>query len=236
MKPNRLFSIQILVLLACFIAWPASGDSRIPIDQVPMYGGMDRSAVPELKSGDESFISSVVAEFGSREKASNAWVNRGFTLYQQDDLVGAMRRFNQAWLLNPDNPEVYWGFASVLTDQQKYCAALKMVETAETKGALQPGFLPDAALVYTGCAIEDKTLEPAVRKKYLSRSDELFSQALASPAVRKEYTLFHWARAMYGREDYVGAWEKVAQFRKETGKEFDARFIRNLSQKMAEPK
>jgi len=96
MKLNRFFSIQILVLLACLIAWPAFAESRIPIDQVPMYGGMDRSAVPELKSGDESFISSVVAEFGSREKASNAWVNRGFTLYQQDDLAGAMRRFNQA--------------------------------------------------------------------------------------------------------------------------------------------
>ncbi len=147
-----------------------------------------------------------------------------------------MRRFNQAWLLNSENPEVYWGFASVLTDQQKYCSALKMVETVETKGALQPSFLPDAALIYTGCAIEDKILEPTVRKKYLSHSDELFSQALASPAVRKKYTLFHWVQAMYGRENYVEAWKKVAQFRKETGKEFDAHFIRNLSQKMVEPK
>jgi tetratricopeptide (TPR) repeat protein len=236
MKLNRPSLIPILVLLASFAAWPVFGESRIPIDQVPMYGGMDRNAVPELKSGDENFISSVVAEFGTREKASSAWVNRGFTLYQQDDLAGAMRRFNQAWLLNPSNPEVYWGFASILTDQQKFCEALKMVKTAETKGALQPGFLPDAALVYTGCAIEDKSLDPAVREAYLSRSDELFSQAFESPAVRKEYTLFHWARAMYGREDYSGAWEKVAQFRKETGKDIDPRFIRSLSQKMAEPK
>jgi hypothetical protein len=48
----------------------------IPIDQVPMYGGMDHNAVPELKLGDESFISSVVAEFGSREKVSIAWLQR----------------------------------------------------------------------------------------------------------------------------------------------------------------
>lgn len=162
MKLNRLFLIQMLVLLVSLNVWPAFGESRIPIDQMPMYGGMDRTVVPELKSGDESFISSVVAEFGSREKASIAWVNRGFILYQQNDLVGAMRRFNQARLLDPENSEVYWGFAAVLTDQQKYCSALKMVETVETKGALQPSFLPDAALIYTGCAIEDKTLEPTV--------------------------------------------------------------------------
>ena len=51
-----------------------------------------------------AFIEGVTKEFGSREKASTAWVNRGFTLYQQDDLVGAMRRFNSSampvrWIL-----------------------------------------------------------------------------------------------------------------------------------------
>ena len=236
MKLNCLFTIRVLAVLASVGAWPAFAEPRIPIDQVPMYGGMDRNAISELRTGDENFVASVVAEFGSREKASSAWVNRGFTLYQQDDLAGAMRRFNQAWLLNPNNPEVYWGFASVLTDQQKFCKALKMVETAESKGFLQPGFLPDAGLIYTGCSIEDKALDPVVRKKYLDRSEELFSQAFASPAVKKEYTLFHWARAMYGRGDYVGAWDKVAQYRKEAGKEFDPRFIRSLSQKMPEPR
>ena len=237
--PRMTTNHRIVLLIATFLLSFSTllrAEGQIPIDQVPMYGGMDRSAIPELKAGDEKLITDTTSSYGTREKASAAFVNNGFSFYQRDDLANAMRRFNQAWLLNPNNPEVYWGFASVLTDKQKFCEALRMVETAESKGTLQPGFLPDAGLIFTGCAIEDKTLDPAVRKRYLSRSDELFSQALATPGVRKEYTLFHWARAMYGREDYVGAWDKVAQFRKETDKEFDPRFIRTLSQKLAEPK
>ncbi len=233
---HSILAACLVGLFVCALVLPSFGQTNIPIDQIPMYGGMDRSQNLILKTGDEKFISGVVAEFGSREEASVAWVNRGFTLYQQDDLAGAMRRFNQAWLLNPDNPEVYWGFASVLTDKEKFCEALQMVELGQSKGQLQPGFLPDAALIYTGCAIENKGAAPALRDRYLSRSDELFAQAFASPSVQKEYTLFHWARAMYGRGDYAGAWDKVALFKKETGKEFDARFIRILSQKMPEPK
>lgn len=236
MKLIPFAQIAIVVFLTSGITSPAFCESRIPIDQVPMYGGMDRNAIPELKVGDENFISAVVAEFGSREKASGAFVNRGFTRYQQNDLAGAMRRFNQAWLLNPDNPEIYWGFAAIYSDQEKFCEAVAMDELAESKGTLQPAFLPDAAVNYTGCAVVNKDLAPERRSEYLRRSDELFAQAFASPAVRKEYTLFHWARAMYGRQDYIGAWEKVAQFREETGKEFDSRFLRVLSQKMAEPK
>lgn len=233
---NRKNIIRAILVAVSFVAISATAQSNIPIDQLPMYGGMDRSQVPALKEGDEKFISSVVAEFGSREKASMAWTNRGFTLYQQDDLAGAMRRFNQAWLLDANNGEVYWGFASILTDRNKYCEALRMVELAQTKGELQPGFVPDAALIYTGCAVEDKSFAPELKQKYLARSDELFAQALASNKVRKEYVLHHWARAMYGRGDYAGAWAKVAQYRQETGKDIDPRFVRNLSQKMAEPK
>lgn len=223
-----VFSASIALSASCLA-------QQVPIDQVPMYGGMDRTQVPELKAGDEKFIADVTTKFGSREAAGRAWVEQGFKFYYQDNLVLAMRRFNQAWLLDPNYPEVYWGFAVVLTDKEKYCEALKMVELSQSKGSLQPGFLPDAALIYTGCAIENKDNQE-LRERYLTRSDELFSQALASPAVRKEYTLFHWARAMYGRGDYAGAWEKVASFKKETGKDFDPRFLKALSQKMPEPK
>src|SRR2546423_2550994 len=86
------------VLVACALVGCSSGPTTpggIPIDQVPMYGGMDRSAYPELKAGDEKLIQDASTAFGSREKASTAWVDQGFRFYQRDDLAMAMRRFNQ---------------------------------------------------------------------------------------------------------------------------------------------
>ena len=233
---SRTFRASIVFALIGLCAC-AGGPSRgLPIDQVPMYGGMDRSAYLELKIGDEKLIADTVTHYGSRRKASMAFVNTGFTYYKSDDLANAMRRFNQAWLLDPDNPEVYWGFASVLYDRQKFCQGLNMVELGLAKGPIQPGFLPDAALLYTGCGRENTALSEQARSVYYARSDELFERALHDSTVSKEYTLHHWARAMYARERYDAAWAKVAEYRRVTGKEFPSEFLANLRRKMPEPR
>lgn len=111
----------VLLLTACQVVPQARQQTRM--DEVPMYAGIDRSQISELRTADEKFISDITAQFGSRAKASSIWVNQGFRFYQQDNLGMAMRRFNQAWLLNPENPKVYAGFGTVLHDQGKYCEA-----------------------------------------------------------------------------------------------------------------
>ncbi len=56
----------------------------------------------------------------SHEKTS-AWekLNAG-------DSTTAMKRFNQAWLLDPSNPQVFKGFAAVLRKQGKSQDAERM--------------------------------------------------------------------------------------------------------------
>ncbi len=44
-------------------------------------------------------ILSTTTAFGSREAASDAFARGARQLYEQDDLAAAMRRFNEAWLL-----------------------------------------------------------------------------------------------------------------------------------------
>lgn len=75
-----------------------------------MYGGMDKTTIPVLKAVDEKFITDTTNHYGTREKASAALVNNGFEYCQRNDLANAIRRFNQAWLLDPKNPEVYVGY------------------------------------------------------------------------------------------------------------------------------
>lgn len=228
---------HLLLAIGCAgLQTPSPPPSSTRIDEAPMYGGMDRSKVPELKAGDDKFIKDVTAQYGSRERASRVWVNQGFAFYEQDKLGMAMRRFNQAWLLDPTNSEVYWGFAAVLQDQEKYCEALSMTERAFSSGPIQDGFLPDAALIYTGCAVTSSTVSAEVKTAYLKRSDDLFAQANGSPAVTKDYLLFNWARAMYGRGDYAAAWTKVEEYEKVTGKPFNPTFVKNLTAKQPRPR
>ena len=191
---SRPVAILATVLyMALSISLRAEG--QIPIDQVPMYGGMDRSAIPELKAGDEKLIADTTSQFGTRQKASAAFVNNGFAYYQRDDLANAMRRFNQAWLLDPSNPEVFAGFGSVLHDQGKNCEAMQMMEKAL---ALNPpkfqGIYPDAARMITLCAVSDKGLTAEAKIKLFERSESLYKKA-EEIEPNKAYLYGSWATA-----------------------------------------
>ncbi|MFZ5563836.1 MAG: tetratricopeptide repeat protein [Thermodesulfobacteriota bacterium] len=207
-----------------------------PIDQIPMYGGMNRQEIPELKIADQRFISDVSEGFnGDLKKAASYWIDIGFEYYKKNDLANAMRRFNQAWLLDAENPEVYWGFSSVLSDKQDFCEARKMADIALSKGLSKNGFLADAAIIYTGCALTNLRLSGEEKNGYLKQSEELFLRAYQQDE-NKGYVLVHWARARYAQGDYAGAWEKVKEQRKAGGTAPTEMFLSNLKQKMSEPK
>jgi hypothetical protein len=145
----------IVILIVAMAAGCATGGGPVPrgkeADQVPMYGGMDRQSVPQLKKADDEFIVGTTKAFGSREKASEAFVDQGIRFYQADNYDYAMRRFNQAWLLNPENPNVFWGFGMVLHDEGKVCDAKEMMDRAIELNLSKPIAVADAARIYTLC-------------------------------------------------------------------------------------
>lgn len=221
-----------LALTSCAGGPPTSG--AVPIDQVPMYGGMNRASYPELKAADDTFIQGTTQAFGSREAASQAFVSRGFDLYTKDDLPGAMRRFNQAWLLNPANPESFWGFGSVLNDRGEYCESMKMMNQAiELKMPAAKGFLADAAFITTRCALTDQALSTEGRNRLLGKSEELFRRSEQDDPNRA-YVYGTWARAYYAQDRYQDAWAMVAKQRSAGGSPSD-RFLSLLKSKMPEP-
>ena len=96
----KIISISIFLLFSPYVL------SKTRIDLIPMYGGMDRSKHEKLKEADEKLIRDTTKHYGSREKASKAFVNAAFNYYNQNDNERAIARFNQAWVINPENPQV----------------------------------------------------------------------------------------------------------------------------------
>jgi tetratricopeptide (TPR) repeat protein len=226
--PSTLIGLS--VICAALISFAAVAQ---PIDQVPMYGGMDRSAQPALKAADEKLIEGTTKHYGSRENASAAFVNNGFAYYNRDDLINAMRRFNQAWLLDPNNPQAYWGFGAVLHDQGKNCEAMKFFEKALSFGRFINGMYPDAARVISLCAVSDKSLSSDDRTRLVDRADALYADA-AERDQNKGYVYASWATAYYWRGQYAEAWHMVKRAR-ETGGGLPDQFMSLLRAKMAEP-
>ncbi len=88
----------------------ASGEG--PSNLLPMYGNAEK---PEAwKKADQDLIQAALDAGYSRESAAIKAVRRGWEFFAAGTHDDAMRRFNQAWLLDPNNGDAYHGFA-VLT-------------------------------------------------------------------------------------------------------------------------
>jgi hypothetical protein len=235
MKHHYIISLFALLLAGCVAV---QNDPRLRlIDQVPMYGGMDRQSVPELKKADDAFIQSVSSAFGGRESAAKRWVVQAFAFYNHDDLDMAMRRFNQAWLLDPKNPEVYWGFGAVLHDRGLAFGAYDMEMRAYNLGFRDVSFLADLGRVSalrTADAKDAKVLSPEQRTAFIAESESYYVEASKS-GEKLGYIYDSWSSAKYWAGDYAGAWEKVKMARA-NGAPTNGRFLAMLTQKMPEPK
>jgi len=239
MPPRSLPSLcaGALLALACLQAAPARSQDRL--DELPMYGGPEsfqrsRSEDPALKAADEQLIAGASARWGSRAQAALAWLQQGYAFYGRGQLGLAMRRFNQAWLLDAANPEVYAGYAAVLHDQDKMCDAMRMMDKVMSmNGPARPGFLPDAARVTTLCAVGDAGMAADARTALYRRAEALYRQA-EQTEPDKGYVYYSWATADFWRGDYEGAWRMVARARSH-GAAPNAKFLAMLAAKMPEP-
>ena len=79
---------------------------------LPKYGGKTRT--DEEAESDKKFVEKVLnmEQFnGDRRSASNHMIDLGFNYLYRGDHHTAMYRFNQAYLLDSSNVDIYWGFS-----------------------------------------------------------------------------------------------------------------------------
>lgn len=100
----------IIAFCICFFcpkAWAQCDNLK------PMYG--DKCVkTGSLKKSDAKFIKSELKRYGTPDSASNVYVAMGWSHFYRKDPETAMKRFNQAWLLDRENPNVYFGFGHLI--------------------------------------------------------------------------------------------------------------------------
>jgi Tfp pilus assembly protein PilF len=82
-----------------------------PINEQPFFGFSAKS--PEDKAGDEKFVDAIIGATGSREKAFEETTKRAWIAIQAGKVREAAVRFNQAFLISPEQSTVYHGFAVI---------------------------------------------------------------------------------------------------------------------------
>lgn len=131
MKYFRFCFYFLLLVLFSWHGFCANND-KVPQNELPMYGGVPRT--PAEKAADEKFVQDVTREFGSKEAAFENGFELGWAYYAKRDYVKAMYRFNQCWLLNPDDVRLNNAFGVVMAARGDLKSAVSWFQKGADKG------------------------------------------------------------------------------------------------------
>lgn len=195
---------------------------------LPKYGNLPKANWQ--KKADAVFIAGMDEEYhGDRQKASSDMSARGWQYLAQGDLETAMRRFNQAWLLNPKNGVALWGMAAIEASWGKLDDSLKLFAEAETFVGSNLNFSVDYAKAVSMAGVERK--DDALLKDAFHRFESIYQKA-----PQDTRNLQNWAIALFGLGRYAEAWEKVKLAEATPDKQqLDPRFVADLEARMPRP-
>ena len=188
MKYFRNFSGVLLLYLFTTQAHP-----QLPASEIPMYGS-SADKPRKLTEKDAAFIASIEKAGKTRQAVAIEVIRQAWEAYGKTDYKSAIRKFNQAWLLDPGNGDAYHGFALISTVRDKNSdAAEKFFRMALAK----PGVSASAYVSYGRFLWIVERLDESLVQ---------LQKALAvSPAARD--ARLHIARVYYKKKDYGKACE-----------------------------
>lgn len=229
------------LVLGIVIAW-GSAQAAAPTssnpDTLPMFGQPKIARSDSQKQADEAFIRDHTLRYKTRQAASVALANQGWSAIRAKQLDAAMLRFNHAWLLNGKNYSAFWGFGAVLTERGRLAEAIEQLETARElidDPAQRPALLADLGNVHSEYAARlgnDRQLE---RAHHFVVANSRFTESLENdPKFASGWR--EWAISLYDQERYSEAWVKAKRARELNAEPFPPEFVKKLSAKMPEPK
>ncbi len=240
------------LLLILFTLGFASGCSReTSMNEVPMYG--NKPFTKEQKKLNDQVIVGVVQEAGSKKAALDRTIKLAWQyFYEKNDPATAMKRFNQAWLIDPNNDEVFYGFGVLVSMQGKTEEAISFYKKALEINPVHPMALANLARCYKDNAYAllqkkrivapDEEIESILREASLlyekaSQSARAGSELrLTSLESDLSYIYYQWAVTLELDGKYAKAWEKIKLSRKYGGDRIiEAGFLKELSHFMPDP-
>ena len=107
-----------VVILLMLLSGCAAGVNDFASDRLPMFGTeQGRVKTAAMRDADLVFIAEALQLEPTRAAAAQHSAALGWTYLRRGDVETAMKRFNQAWLLDPKTGASYHGFAVVLAEQ-----------------------------------------------------------------------------------------------------------------------
>lgn len=196
-------------------------EAKTEIRLLPKYGNTVKTK--EQKESDQELIRTYLKQAGTKRKASELLVELGFDYLYKQDLKTAMYRFNQAWLLDPTNENVFWGFGAIYFSFGDFERATYQYDEGLKLNANSSNILTDKATVY-------------MTRFMKSHGEKDF--ALAINNFKKSYsidpknqnTLFKMSACYFVKKDCDNAWKYYNECKKLGGQPITKEYTEALKQ------
>ena len=145
--------------------------SKTNIRLLPKYGNAEKT--PGQIEIDNKFIEATMKmeQFnGDKTAASNHMINLGFQYLYKGDLKTAMYRFNQSYLLDRENSDIYWGFGAIYMSLSNLEEAKEQYEEGLRLNSKNTHLLTDYGTYFLAKYYEVKSSNAKEAGNYLSQA------------------------------------------------------------------
>ncbi|MBL1411054.1 tetratricopeptide repeat protein [Sphingobacterium faecale] len=143
---NRIVILSLLFFMASCAQEKKNADD---IRMLPKYGGVQKSK--EQLAADQDFLDTIFSDDKYRDNkrlASDELIKIGFDYLYKGDVKTAMYRFNQAYLIDSTNTDIYWGFGGVYMTQSMPDKAKEQYEIGLRENPQNTHLLTDLGTYY----------------------------------------------------------------------------------------
>jgi tetratricopeptide (TPR) repeat protein len=223
-----MFRLSALAALGLAIGMALAPAHAQDPSLLPKYGQAPKTEAQ--RNADATFLAAIDKQYGGdRKKASQDVVARGWQAQRQGKMEEAMRRFNQAWLIDRGNAYALWGMGAVVGSIGELRQSVALFAEAEPALAGDLDFAVDHArtMGMAGAEWRDQAL--------LQKAFAAFAR-LHAQAPQHTMNLQNWAITLFYTGDYAQAWQKI-RLAEATPRasELDRSFIAALQEKMPRP-
>ena len=197
-------------------------EAKSNINLLPEYGNVQKTKV-QLDE-DNEFVQSTLKLDTTSRKASDHLIRLGFTYLYRGDLETAMRRFNQAWLLDNTNADVYWGYGAIYMTFGDQESAIKQYDKGLTINPKSANILTDKATIYM------VNFEHGGSEDNIKQALQLFNQSYSIDATTQN-TLFKLSICYFLISDCTNALKYYDACKKLGGQPISQDYTNALMQK-----
>lgn len=194
-------ALKLLVLAAALAFGLIAPALAQETNLLPKYGSSPKNEA--MLEADKRFVAYMQEQFkGDLKEASKQVAMVGWQHLRKGDPQAAMRRFNQAWLLDAGNGHAVWGMAAAQSTMKDPVSAMPLFEEAAQSLADDTDFSVDYA--------RQKGLA-GMQTRNMQQIDEAMGDCakIFAKAPQHVMNLQNWAILNFVKGDYAEAWKKI---------------------------